>query len=82
MLFECNHHLGQLHILRGSIKEADYCFQQALELIQPIKANASISRVLLNLAELEFRKNCWKESEEKINQAIEYQQKVHISYFL
>ncbi|GBC35024.1 uncharacterized protein OCT59_023160 [Rhizophagus irregularis] len=75
MLFECNHHLGQLHILRGSIKEADYCFQQALELIQPIKANASISRVLLNLAELEFRKNCWKESEEKINQAIEYQQK-------
>ncbi|GBB95150.1 hypothetical protein RclHR1_02490005 [Rhizophagus clarus] len=75
MLFECNHHLGQLHILRGSAKEADYCFQQALELIQPIKASASISRVLLNLAELEFRKHCWKESEERINQAIEYQQK-------
>ncbi|RIA83404.1 peptidase family C50-domain-containing protein [Glomus cerebriforme] len=75
MLFECNRHLGQLHILRGSAKEADYCFQQALELIQPTKANASISRILLSLAELEFRRNCWKESEEKINQAIEYQQK-------
>jgi len=78
MLFECNHHLGQLHILRGSAKEADYCFQQALELIQLTKPNTNMSRILLNLAELEFRRHCWKESEEKINQAIEYQQKVCI----
>ncbi|CAI2170099.1 16975_t:CDS:10 [Funneliformis geosporum] len=78
MLFECNHHLGQLHILRGSAKEADYCFQQAFELIQSTKAKTNMSRVLLHLAELEFRRHCWKESEEKINQAIEYQRKAVI----
>ena len=76
MLFECNHHLGQLHVLRGSVKEAHYCFQQALELIQPTKANASISCILVKLAELEFRRHCWRKSEEMINQAVEYQQKV------
>ncbi|CAG8506100.1 10891_t:CDS:10 [Funneliformis mosseae] len=78
MLFECNHHLGQLHILRGSAKEADYCFQQAFELIQSTKAKTNMSRVLLNFAELEFRRHCWKESEEKINQVIEYQRKAII----
>ncbi|CAG8726210.1 31231_t:CDS:10, partial [Gigaspora margarita] len=75
---ECFNQLGRLHILRGCVKEADYFFKEALNLIEATKANSAMSLFLLNVAELEYRKHCWKESKEKLEKALEYQQKADI----
>ncbi|CAG8612987.1 8288_t:CDS:10, partial [Gigaspora rosea] len=75
---ECFNQLGRLHILRGCVKEADYFFKEALNLIEATKANSAMSLFLLNIAELEYRKHCWKESREKFEKALEYQQKADI----
>ncbi|CAG8606463.1 2026_t:CDS:10, partial [Dentiscutata heterogama] len=50
----------------------------ALNLIETTKANSVMSLFLLNVAELEYRKHCWKESKEKLDKALEYQQKADI----
>ncbi|CAG8500014.1 24159_t:CDS:10, partial [Racocetra persica] len=75
---ECFNQLGRLHILRGCAKEADYFFKEALNLIETTKANSAMSLFLLNIAELEYRKHCWKVSKEKLDKALEYQLKVDI----
>ncbi|CAG8631184.1 23020_t:CDS:10, partial [Cetraspora pellucida] len=75
---ECFNQLGRLHILRGCAKEADYFFKEALNLIEVSKVNSAMSLFLLNIAELEYRKHCWKESKEKLEKALEHQQKVDI----
>ncbi|RHZ83649.1 hypothetical protein Glove_89g107 [Diversispora epigaea] len=79
-LLECYNQLGRLHILRGGVKEAEYMFKQASQLIETVvQANPSFtSHFLLNLAELEYRKHCWKESEEKLLKVLEYQQMVQV----
>ncbi|CAG8478140.1 16724_t:CDS:10, partial [Racocetra fulgida] len=66
-------HIGGFLTL--SAQQADYFFKEALNLIEVTKANSAMSLFLLNIAELEYRKHCWKESKEKLEKALEYQLK-------
>ncbi|CAG8512638.1 2627_t:CDS:10, partial [Scutellospora calospora] len=75
---ECFEQLGRLYMLRGCVKEANYFFKEALNLTQVVKASSAMSHILLNMAELEYRKYCWNESKEKLEKALEYQQKVDV----
>ncbi|CAG8605729.1 11386_t:CDS:10, partial [Acaulospora morrowiae] len=77
-LLDCYNKLGRLHILRGCVKEAEYMFKQALLLIDAVRAKPTTIHFLLNIAELEYRRHCWKESEDKLSKVSEYQQKVQV----
>ncbi|CAG8464478.1 7082_t:CDS:10 [Acaulospora colombiana] len=77
-LLECYNKLGRLHILRGGVKEAEYMFKQALLLTDTLKAKPIISQFLLDIAELEYRKHCWEESEDKLSKVSEYHQKAQV----
>ncbi|CAG8517252.1 7668_t:CDS:10 [Paraglomus occultum] len=67
-LLECYDRLGQLFGLRGSIKEAEFFFNKGLQLAQSNNAHSAMSSFLLNIAELQYRKHCWKESNDLLNE--------------
>ena len=78
-LLECCHHLGSLYILRGSLKNSDLFLKKGISIIEEMKTFTAMSCFLLTFAELEYKRQDWKESEEKLNEAMD-QNKVGIVF--
>ncbi|RUS29007.1 peptidase family C50-domain-containing protein [Jimgerdemannia flammicorona] len=77
-LLDCFSRLGNLYIIRGSAREAEYFFNQGLALARSINASATVSRFLASLAELEYRRYRWEESELNLKQAVDCQGKENL----
>ncbi|KAG9302696.1 hypothetical protein G9A89_005170 [Geosiphon pyriformis] len=73
-LLTCFQHLGQLYVIRGSPKEADFFLRRGLELTQGINGYSAISHSLLSLAVLDSQKHSWQDSEDNFEKALKFQQ--------
>lgn len=76
----CFAQLGNLYIIRGSAREAEYFFNQGLALARSINASAVASKFLVFLTELEYRRHRWEKSEMNLKQATDCQDEVNISH--
>jgi tetratricopeptide (TPR) repeat protein len=77
-LLECYDRLGRLFGLRGSISEAELFFNKGLQLAQSNNAHTVMGSFLLNIAELQYRKHCWKESGDLLNEVTSIQREATV----
>ncbi|KAI9208076.1 peptidase family C50-domain-containing protein [Polychytrium aggregatum] len=75
-LMESYSWLGRLHVLRGSVAEAEYYYKRGLELAEKIQSRAFVVEFLGGLAELDCKRERFDESRELIAQTDKVQQEL------